>query len=147
MAGVPPMAGTGMVGASTVPGRVVSLPAGQATICRHRPTQLSSKQMLGRLLPPQVKPGPQLAGQWRVPPQPSPMVPQCLPPLGASQVPAVQPEPLAQTLAMPPPPHTSPVGQAPQSLVLPQPSPMTSQYWYGAPAGLHSWGTQLADVE
>src|SRR5436305_9668887 len=68
-----------VVGSSTVPVRVVSLPAEQVWICRHRFTQLSGKQTLARPAPPQVVPAGQGSVQWRVPPQPSPMSPQYLP--------------------------------------------------------------------
>src|SRR5205814_6374625 len=55
---------------------------------------------------PQIWPAGQVAGQLSLRPQPSPMSPQYWVPLPASHEPAVQLEPWAQTLGMPPPPHT-----------------------------------------
>src|SRR3954454_23266448 len=80
--------------------------------------------------PPQVCPVGQAALQVRVPPQPSPMVPQyCAPP--DWQVSRMQPAGggAPQIPASPPPPQLCPAGQVPQSMVLPQPSPTSPQYW------------------
>src|SRR5690242_20584279 len=53
---------------------------------------------------------------------------------------------VAQTPATPRPPHVWPIGQAPQSTVLPQPSPTLPQYWplesLQANGG-HEAGTQM----
>jgi hypothetical protein len=68
------------------------------------------------------------AAQLRMPPQPSPMVPQYWPLTGA-QVRGVQPAGVApQTPGVPPPPQVWPAGQPAQSMVRPQPSPTSPQY-------------------
>src|SRR5687767_5180863 len=71
------------------------------------------------------------------------MVPQyCWVPPASLQVSPTQLAPLAQTLAMPPPPHSSPAGQA-QLRGLLQPSPIMPQYWYWAPAGAQLVGMHM----
>src|SRR6185436_6357893 len=99
--------------------------------------------------PPQVSPAALQAGQSSVPPQPSPILPQYWP-LGRVQVSFWQPtgvEP--HTPGVPPPPQVCPLGQPPQSLVLPQPSPIRPQYWLVSvvqatavqpPAAPQTWG-------
>src|SRR5688572_29373485 len=66
-----------------------------------------------------------------VPPQPSPISPQNLPPGGlqSAVVSRVHEPPggIAQTPGMPPAPHIMPVGQSPHSSVPPQPSPILPQ--------------------
>src|SRR5262245_53348021 len=77
--------------------------------------------------PPQVSPAGQ-APQSRVPPQPSPTIPQYLPPGGVQVTAWHIPPPVPQTLATPPPPQVSVPERPPQSIRRPQPSPIMPQY-------------------
>jgi hypothetical protein len=63
--------------------------------------------------------------QSKLPPQPSPMVPQYWPPLAAVQVPFVQLAGMHTLFAL----HTWPEGQSPQGKDPPQPSPTVPQNW------------------
>jgi hypothetical protein len=141
-----------------------SLPAGQAPQSRVLPqpspilpqywplagVQVRAVQLPGatpqipvRPAPPQVC-VPAQAPQSRVLPQPSPILPQYWPPVGV-QVNAVHdPAGAPHTLGMPAPPQLWPAGQAPQSRVLPQPSPILPQYW--PPAPVHVIGVQVAGL-
>src|SRR5499427_3881190 len=77
--------------------------------------------------PPQAPPLGQGSLQSSAPPQPSPMRPQYTGPfMGAHDGMGVQLTG-AQTLSMPRPPQVPPLGQAPQSMLPPHPSPTTPQ--------------------
>jgi hypothetical protein len=83
----------------------------------------------------------QAAPQSRVPPQPSPIVPQYWPPpAGVQEIFWQLGSP--QTPATPRPPHDAGAVQAPQSNIPPQPSPMTPQK--RETAALQVKGTQPA---
>jgi len=77
-------------------------------------------------VPPQVPIG-QVVGQFSVPPQPSPIVPQYWPPPASVQVIFLQLG-SPQTLATPWPPQVAGAVQFPQSSDPPQPSPIMPQY-------------------
>jgi hypothetical protein len=102
-------------------------------VCEHevteqRPESGLAPQTFGMPLPPQVNP-PEQPPQSILPPQPSPTMPQYLP-FGWSHFVGVQaPESSAapHTPGVPAPPQLWPVGQLPQSILPPQPSPTTPQ--------------------
>lgn len=79
--------------------------------------------------------------QSRLPPQPSPMVPQYWPPFDAVHVPGVQLAGTQTLLAL----QTWPDGQAPQGRLPPQPSPTVPQNWL--PALPQVSGTQPAATQ
>ena len=60
-------------------------------------------------------------------PQPSPIEPQYLPPVGVQVVAVQEPAGAPHTLALPAPPQVCPPGQSPHSRVPPQPSPILPQ--------------------
>src|SRR5207237_1295558 len=90
----------------------------------------AAAQTSGRPAPPQDKP-PGHAPQSMRPPQPLPTMPQYWPfawtQLGGVQAPESGAKP--HTLSMPAPPHVCAPGHEPQSILPPQPSPTTPQYW------------------
>jgi hypothetical protein len=120
---------------------VVAVPL-QRTRLRHRPPQVS--QTLAAKAP-QATPLAHVAGQVKVPPQPSPMVPQyCCTPLVSLQVVFTHPVPPRHTLPLSG--HAQPLPAAEQSVPQlsepPQPSPTVPQYWPPA-AGLQVIFEQL----